>query len=393
LISGAESCSESPPQQKPAAASSRTVLVVLHEPILGGATLSLLRVIPALEARGWRFAFWAPEGGELTAWLVERGHQVEGAPRHIFSSLRALKLDPGPRRRLRSIAPYMASLRRYAAAVNPDLIHLNSITTLAEGLALRAIRAPILLHVHEMLPRTRKGELAARLASRLASEVVAVSRSSAARLERPGWAPRIVHESAPVPAFPRAASSGGPLRVGTVGVISRRKGTDIYVEAARLLKATAPEIEIELIGAPSDPFDAGWAEAVLAQAANLGIRHRLRADVAEAMSRWDVFALPSRHDPFPISMLEAMGLGLACIGSAVDGLLEQLEGGAGVLVPADDPSALAEAILGLRNDRSRRVALGEAARARVVEQYGPERQAAGLAAAYDSAVGLREAVA
>jgi hypothetical protein len=38
----------------------RRVAVVLHEPQLGGATTSLLRVLPLLEARGWEFCFWVP---------------------------------------------------------------------------------------------------------------------------------------------------------------------------------------------------------------------------------------------------------------------------------------------------------------------------------------------
>ena len=70
--------------------------MVFHEPILGGATLSVLRLIPRLEGRGWRFSFWVPAGSALEEALRDRGFEVAGGDRTVSYSLRALRLPPGP---------------------------------------------------------------------------------------------------------------------------------------------------------------------------------------------------------------------------------------------------------------------------------------------------------
>lgn len=365
------------------------VLVVLHEAILGGASLSVVRLLPLLEERGWRFAFWVPKGeeGEAGRTLAEQGYPVGGRPRPIFTSLRGLRLEPGPSARLGALAPYGAAFRRFVSDLDPALIHFNSVTTLIEALALGRRRRPSIVHVHEMLPGGRKGRATARLAGSLFDEVVAVSQASAARFGGP-VRPRIVYESAPIPGAARPEPPP-PLRVGSVGVISQRKGSDIYVEAARRVRERRPEIGFELVGAATDPLDAGFAQRVIAAAADAGVDYRPRADVGERMAAWHVFALPSRRDPFPIAMLEAMGLGLACVGARVDGPAEQLAGDVGLLVPGEDPAALAEAILQLDADDGLRHSLGAAARARTLERHAPEQQAAGLDAAWRAALARR----
>ncbi len=91
--------------------AGREVLVVLHEPVVGGATLSVLRTLPLLRERGWRFLLWAPRPSELHDYLTEQGWEVHGAERTVGYSLAALRLPPGPRRRL---AAMPALLRRAA---------------------------------------------------------------------------------------------------------------------------------------------------------------------------------------------------------------------------------------------------------------------------------------
>jgi len=363
------------------------VLVVLHEEVLGGATLSVLRTIPGLEERGWRFAFWVPRPSPAYDHLRTRGASVFGAPRPIASSVRGLRLPPGPRRRLLGLVPYMKSLRRCVREVEPRLVHANSLTTLAEGTAARISGVPVILHVHEMLPPTLKGRAARRLAHAVAAEVLGVSRACADRLAARGRAPRVVYEAAPVLDVTARRPRDGRFRVGSIGVISRRKGTDTYVAAAAITRRIAPEIEFDLVGAPTDLLDAEWANSVLATAADVGIRHRFRADVPSTFAEWDAFVLPSRIDPCPISLLEAMAAGLPVIGTRVDGIPEQIAPGTGFLVDPGDPRALADAITRLaQRPREERARIGSAARRRVIEEFSIERQVEALDLAYRSAL-------
>ena len=370
--------------------SGREVLVVFHEPILGGATLSVLRLVPLLEERGWRFSFWVPAGSDLEGALRERGHEVAGAERTVSYSLRALRLPPGPTERLRAMPRYLRALRSHARERRPALAHVNSLTTLAEGAALRSAGVPVVAHIHEMIAPTSKGTVA-RLGVRLVSpEAIGVSGACAAQLAIGGWHPHVVDEGAEYPPEPVAGareSRESPL-VASVGVISRRKGSDVFVDAAALVLAERPDVRFRLVGSPTDPLDAEWAQGVLARAEEVGVEHIPRADIPELLRAVDVFALPSRIDPCPISLLEAMGAGLPVIGAASDGIPEQLAGGeAGVLVEREDPAALATAILDLLDDPERAGELGRRARARALDHYSLERQARGVEGVWLAALG------
>jgi glycosyltransferase involved in cell wall biosynthesis len=359
--------------------------VAFHEGVLGGATLSVLRIVPLLESLGWRFLFWVPKPSELFNELESAGHAVYGAPRHVSFSLRALRLPPGPRQRLTRMPGYFDSFRRALRDLAPDIVHANSIATLPEASVARLSGRPVVVHVHEMVPWSRKGRVAAVVARGVSSELVAVSQACGERLAGSGSRPRIVFESAPIPpsALRRPPASGRSV-VGTVGVVSRRKGSDTFVEAARLVKAETREVEFEMIGPITDPLDADWAAQVLEDAARIGISHTPRADVQAALGSWDIFALPSRRDPCPISLLEAMAAGLPVVGTDVDGIPEQIAE-TGRLVADQDAEALAREILDLHRSPADRAELGDAARERAIATFSPEAQAAGLDRIYRSA--------
>lgn len=97
-----------------------------------------------------------------------------------------------------------------------------------------------------------------------------------------------------------------------------------------------------------------------------------RSDVADLLSSLDVFVLPSRTEGHPVALLEAMSAGLAIIATKVGGVGRAI-GDAGILVPAEDPGALADAIGGLINDPQRRLGLGQRARARAVQEHSLPR--------------------
>ena len=371
-------------------AAARRVLVVLHDPRLGGATLAVLRCVPGLSERGWEFSFWVPPGPAHDE-LAARGERVAGVPRPHAYSLSALRLPPGPAARLRRMPSYRAALRERIRAEAPALVHANSHTTLADAVIARGAGVPTLIHIHEMFGSGANWTMGRRLVFRYGSEVVAVSEACAAALASGSRRPRVIRNGVDLPPEPSRGSGGEGFVVGTIAAIGRRKGIDVLVEAARLVGERDPGITFELIGDPaSEPLDADWSRGVLAEARAVGIAHTPRADVPAALRRWDAFALPSRKDPFPLSMLEAMAAGLPVIGAAVDGIPEQVAADTGILVQPGDPVALAEAILAIRDrPASERRALGEAARERVASEFTIERQVEAIDRAYLAAIGAQ----
>ena len=151
----------------------------------------------------------------------------------------------------------------------------------------------------------------------------------------------------------------GPLAV-YAGRLSRVKGVDVLLDAW----AAVREGHLCIVGDGED------RDALQAQAAGLRrVRfHGAVADVAPLVRAADVCVLPSRAEGLPVALLEGMSAGLAVVATAVGGTPDAIDDGVnGLLVPAGDPDALADALRrALGPDGAR---LGERARARVLRSY------------------------
>ena len=95
-----------------------------------------------------------------------------------------------------------------------------------------------------------------------------------------------------------------------------------------------------------------------------------RQDAPDLLQAADAFVLPSRHEGLPLSVLEAQSARVPVIGSNIPGILEVVDDGrTGFIVPADDPQGYADRLQALFQDRHRREAIAEAARAQVVREH------------------------
>lgn len=370
------------------AADQGKVLVVTHEADVGGASLTVLRLVPHLEAAGWRFAFWATRPSALFDELEGRGWEVAGAWRPLTYSFRASRLPPGPLKRLVRVRPYLRSLREFAQASGADLVHANTLLSTWEAWSLRRRGLPVLLHVQEPLPTGSKGRLAARMARTAGDAHIVPSKAIATEFASHGLHASIVNGAAPALGGRKPDGRNGPITVGTVGTISSRKGSDVFVKAAEALLQENPGLRFEMVGSTAAPLEADWARALMERARSAGINHRESADVPSTLASWDIFVAPSRRDPFPNTVLEAMASGLPVVGSRVDGIPEQVTPETGVLVPPADHHALAAAIRELASNSARRSRMGEAAGQRAASEFAPERQAETLGLAYRRALGM-----
>lgn len=179
----------------------------------------------------------------------------------------------------------------------------------------------------------------------------------------------------------RLGLDGEGILIGAVGRLDRQKGFATLIEAMSLLKS--PPLRCAIIG---DGPERPRLEALIRRR-RLERSVRLlgeRYDVQSWMSALDLYCLPSLWEGLPNSLLEAMALGLPVVASSVDGVPEAVASGAdGLLVPPDDPAALAAALRSLAGDPARRAALGAAARAAVSERFTLSRMIGEYERAYE----------
>jgi starch synthase len=96
-----------------------------------------------------------------------------------------------------------------------------------------------------------------------------------------------------------------------------------------------------------------------------------KPEVIQLLTHAAVFAIPSIYEPLGIVNLEAMACGTAVAGSRTGGIPEVVaDGETGLLVPPDDPRALAEALNALLRDPARARAMGQAGRKRAIAEFG-----------------------
>ena len=171
---------------------------------------------------------------------------------------------------------------------------------------------------------------------------------------------------------PRTSPPGGEFRIVTVGNVREVKGHDILLRAAISVLERFPDVSFWVAGEILEP---GYFAALQEQTAAAGVGahfhfvHDVRDTVAFLRDA-HLFVLPSRSEGFSNALLEAMAAALPVVAADVGGNAEAIEEGkTGLLVPANDPAALALALTELLNEPARMLSMGEAGRSRVVELF------------------------
>ena len=323
--------------------------------------------------------------------LVDQGHQVQ-----IVSRTRGPLLDEfagaAPvevelfdrvRRRLRSVrvlrtaAWLIDTLVAFAtiASRRPDLVYVNSTAAAIYLRPARWLRRPVVLHGHESGPVTSQFLVKARARSEITNAVlVACSPSVQTDLAEMAGLPlgdvillpsvpddgRVISLSEEATAAVHSESTA--VVVGCCGTVESRKGADLWVMVARKVQRALPDRTVRFvwIGDISEPVTTAADEAI----EFLGPM----ANPYPVMRSFDIATLPSRDDPFPLVVLESMILGKPVVAFAVGAVADQI-GPAGILVPAGDVDAFADAVVDLVVHDGKRSALGRAARERASACY------------------------
>ncbi len=283
-------------------------------------------------------------------------------------------------------------LRRF----RPDVVHTqHAAAFLDSALAARVAGVPVLVHTDhsKWYPEKKRHMVAERWLSRLCDAFCAVSEHTKGDLAQwekiPASKITVVYngfdfENLPGPADRaelRAALNvpdGAPL-IGSVARLQWQKGHDLLLDAMKLVLEARPDARCVIVGGGAKEQD------LRDQAARLGFGDRViltgwRNDAVRYLAAIDLFVMSSNFEGMPVSLLEAMAVGLPVVSTAVGGVPEVVEGGrTGLLVEGRDPRVFADALLALVNDPERMRAYGEAGR----QLYQDRFRVRGMVDAYD----------
>ncbi|MGA9091899.1 MAG: glycosyltransferase family 4 protein, partial [Bradyrhizobium sp.] len=187
------------------------------------------------------------------------------------------------------------------------------------------------------------------------------------------------------------AETGLPGRyaIGCFGRVRAQKGTDVFVDAMCRLLPRYPDFTAVVVGAIT-PEQQGFANDLKRriEAAGLDSRVLMTGELPiEQVPRWyqrlTIYAFTSRNEGFGLTLIEAMAVGAALVASRAGAAEVVVEDGVtGVLTPPGDVEALVAALEPLMRDPGSATAMGERARARVLEKFSLDAEANGIAAVY-----------
>jgi glycosyltransferase involved in cell wall biosynthesis len=349
--------------ERPEAGEPLEVLLV-SQAVIYGVGVYVRQLTEAAVAAGHNVTVACPgsDKGPLAGWIKTAGAKHEDLNMVRQPALRDL-LD-------------LWSLRRLARG--RDVVHLHSSKAAALGrvaVASLGRRRPVTVVTPHYWSWLVGGRLAAvyqwieRVLARHCDAIVAVSeREEAQGRAVLGASDRLtlIHNGVDrdhfSPSGLRAQRSPTTPLIVCVGRLSEQKGQDVAIRALGCLKNQAARIRF--VGGESHGDEKRLLEAL---ASSLEVAHRIEwrgevVDTAPDLRAADLVIAPSRWDGMSLALLEAMACGAPVVVTDVSG--SEVVEGAGVIVPPDDPQALADAIDALLEDEPRRLRLGHAARER-----------------------------
>jgi glycosyltransferase involved in cell wall biosynthesis len=337
---------------------------------IGGSERHLLTLLPALTERGVDAVFVGLDDPEWN-------------PADFYSALTvpALRI-PAPR----DVDPLL--LARLVREVDADIVHTHLVhADLYGGIAARLRGRRLVSTKHNDDPfRTGRFRHVERGLARLADRIVTISdslrRFTVERVGIPASKVETIHyglDELP-PAWgenPRDTVPETATVLLSTSRLTRQKGVDV---AVRALAELPSETVLVVLGEGSE------RESLEALAESLGVRDRLFLlgrvpDVAAWIRRASVYVHPARWEGFGLAVLEAMVGGLPVVATTVSSLPELVvDGDTGVLVPPDDPSALARGVVHALAEPH----LGAAGRERAQREFSVSRMADRTVALYDT---------
>ena len=350
----------------------------------GGSSTSLIDVVTHLDPARYRPVVICPTEGDLPARLREAGIRVLVRGIHRPT-----------REELHRFVPEVPLHWRWLRAENIALVHGNTSASRRSIVQAAVLaRVPYIQHVRNVVrhPQSSYGY-------RVAQRIVCNSDSSGEAFRRdPRFGIKTVtlYNAVDLSRYEAeretrrdelGVSSSRPI-VGFVGQIVPRKGVTTLITAMADVVAQLPDALLVIVGsAPPDEteYEAECRRLTTALGLDKHVRFvGYRRDVPAFMRTFDVFALPTRSEPFGKVVIEAMAAGCPVVASRVGGIPEIVtDDDLGTLVPPDAPAALSTALVDYLTNPARRRRVAECGAASVRGRFGMATMLERLQALYD----------
>ncbi len=342
------------------------VVLVAHSHVVGGIERHVVELARALRDRGHRVSFAGPLDGWLGERMVADGHRCLHLAMHGM-------YDPWSAWRL----------ARFCVRERASIVH-GQAQRGARYAAWAARRAGVACVATAHSTNAWKWFDAS-------ANVIAVSQAVRASLlarGSPAANVHVVHSGVrDLGARPPAPGGrDGALTLVMLSRLERVKGHDLALEALREVVDRLP-CRLLVFG----PADSEWARRLRELAASLGVDDRVEFrgatdDPGAALALADIVLAPSRREALSLTLIEAASVARAAIAADVGGIPEVVaDGQTGLLFPAENSHALAQAILRLGGDEALRARLARAARERFQKSFTLDAMLDGTLRVYASA--------
>ncbi len=346
---------------------------------LGGAERSLYEILKNLDREKVTPFFASPCDGELAAAIKAL-------------DIPFIRLSPVSLRQPLSLFPVTLQLIRFIRNHRIDLIHNNQcMDAYSTWLAGKLTRTPVLIHHRD----SRYYRFDRWLMNHVDCNICISTWQNNQFLNGRGI---VVHNGIEIERFPKEpppVQSGQVVEVGIVGRIAPIKGQETFIRAAQIVLEKTRAVHFKIIGDIDTPHYSDYKARLRAMVKENALEEHVEfsgyiPNVVDAVSPLDISVCASQREPFGRVAIESMACFKPVVATAVGGFFDTVVEETGILVPVDDPVALAEAILRLSADPNLRLRMGLAGRRRVEQHFTIQHTLSKLYSIYENLLNQRD---
>jgi len=364
-----------------------------------------LKILQSIVLHGWNAGSWYAV--EFSKILQRKGHDIlfltpEGGITAERARQAGLKVDTAvdlKRRSPGAIRRNVRYMRALLARERFDVINAHwGVDHLYWALILRflAPEKTALVRVRSVDPRLPKRHPLNKVLNRRWTDLILVSnrglRSACEKALKLGPGKVVIVSPGLDVALLRGCSRGSDAArralgiendafvVGLIARFSEIKGHRCFIEAARQVARSVEQAVFLIVGyecgVRASDVEAWVRSAGIADCTRILVQERAR-DISGIMAAVDIGVLSSiGSEAISRIVMEYMAMGKPVVSTAVGGLPELIvHGRTGMLVPPEDPSAMAEAIIALSKERERLSRMGALGRRRIEQAFSIEEKA------------------